>query len=390
MMCMSRHVSALLPPTLVNTPDALDEMLYRLMASPIVAVDTESNSLYAYTERVCLVQFSVPGQDYLVDPLAFDDLDPLGQIMADPQIEKVFHAAEYDVMSLRRDHQFEFVGLFDTMIASRIVGWPHHGLASLLDEHFGVRTDKRQQRTNWGQRPLTVEQMEYARLDTHFLLPLRDKLLAELEGQDRVEEARGAFERVSKSQWQKKGFDPEAFWRIKGARDLDEQGLAVLRELYLYREARAQELDRPPFKVLGRAVLVALSQQKPRSFAELGRVKGVPHRLPARQRRALLRVIEEGLRAPPPVRTRRRREPFDEEATERYEALREWRRKRAEVRGVESDVILSNRMLQALASQNPTSPEALDAAEILNDWERGEYGREVVAVLRRTARIRAP
>jgi len=373
---------------LVNTPDALDEMLYRLWAASAIAVDTESNSLYAYTERVCLIQFSVPGQDYLVDPLALDDLSALGSVFADGEIVKVFHAAEYDVMTLRRDYQFTFVNLFDTMIASRIVGWERYGLVSLLEELFGIQTDKRMQRTNWGRRPLTEDQIEYARLDTHFLLQIRDKLRAELAEQGRIEEVRGAFERVAESEWTKKDFDPDDFWYVKGARDLDGQELAVLRELYIHRDGRARELDRPPFKVLGDRVLVALSQQAPRSFAELGRIKGLPRRLPSRERRNLLDVVGAGLRAPVPTRPMRGGGRYDEEAEERYQALREWRKGRAAIRGVESDVILSNHILRVLADQNPTSPEQLDDVDVLNRWERGEYGREIIALLRRQARIR--
>jgi ribonuclease D len=385
---MSKHQNNLLPPMLVNTSDALDEMYYRLLAAPVVAVDTESNSLFAYNEQVCLIQFSVPGQDYLLDPLAFDDLAVIGQILADPEIEKIFHAAEYDVMSLRRDYQFEFVNLFDTMIASRIVGWERYGLASLLEDLFGVQTDKRMQRTNWGRRPLTVEQIEYARLDTHFLFVLRDKLIHELNEQGRMEEARAAFVRVSQSEWRKKAFDPDDFWRIKGAKDLDEASQAVLRELCIYRDERARELDRPLFKVFNDRVLVKLSQEAPRSFAELGRIKGLPRRMSSKERRALLAVIDAGLRAPPPVRPRRQANNRpDEVVQDRYEALRSWRRERAQARGVEPDVILSNRILKELSKQNPSSPKQLEQSRILNDWERREYGREVVALLRRQARI---
>jgi len=373
---------------LVNTSDALDEMYYRLLAAPVVAIDTESNSLFAYNEQVCLIQFSVPGQDYLVDSLALDDLSVIGHILADPEIEKVFHAAEYDVMSLRRDYQFEFVNLFDTMIASRIVGWERYGLASLLEDLFGVQTDKRMQRTNWGRRPLTEEQIEYARLDTHFLLALRDKLIHELNEQGRLREARAAFERVSQSEWHKKPFDPDDFWRIKGAKDLDEDSQAVLRELCIYRDERARELDRPLFKVFNDRVLIELSQQVPRSFAELGRITGLPRRMSSKERRALLAVIEAGLRAPPPAPPQRQANSRpDEVVLDRYEALRDWRRERAQARGVEPDVILSNRVLRELASQNPSSPEQLERSHILNEWERREYGPEVVALLRRQARI---
>lgn len=375
---------------LVNTPEGLQEMLYRLAASSAVAVDTESNSLYAYQERVCLIQFSVPGDDYLVDPLALDDLSTLGPLLASPETEKVFHAAEYDVMVLHRDYGFEIQCVFDTMVASRIVGWERYGLASLLEEHFGVHTDKRMQRTNWGRRPLTEDQIEYARIDTHYLLPLRDKLLAELEALDRVEEARAAFERVIEARWSKREFDGDGFWRIKGAFDLTDEELAVLRELYLYREDRARELDRPPFKVLTDRVLVRLSQQMPSSYAELGRITGIPRRLPGRERRNLLQVIEEGLRAPSPVRPRRRGTRPDEAAVDRYETLRDWRRERAKQRGVEPDVVLSNRTLHAIADENPTSTRALADVEALNDWERGEYGRELIGLLRRHARIRTP
>jgi ribonuclease D len=363
-------------------------MLYRLAAVSAIAIDTESNSLYAYQERVCLIQFSVPGEDYLVDTLAMDDLAGLGPLLSSPETEKVFHAAEYDVMVLHRDYGFEINHLFDTMVASRIVGWNRYGLASLLEEHFGVHTDKRMQRTNWGRRPLTEDQIEYARVDTHYLLPLRDKLLRELEAQDRVEEARAAFERVTETRWSKREFDEDGFWRIKGAPDLTDEELAVLRELYLYREHRARELDRPPFKVLTDRVLVRLSQQMPSSYAELGRTTGIPRRLPARERRSLLQVIGEGLRAPAPVRPRRRGARPDEEIVDRYEALRGWRRERAKERGVEPDVVLSNRTLHAIADENPTSTRALADVGALNDWERDEYGRELIGLLRRHARIR--
>jgi ribonuclease D len=381
----SRHLS---PPTIVNSAESFDEMMVRLSTAPTVAVDTESNSLYVYAERVCLIQFSVPGEDYLVDPIAIEDVSALGALFADAGTEKVFHAAEYDVMVLRRDYQFEFVHLFDTMVASRIVGWPRYGLGALLEEHFGIRTDKRMQRTDWGKRPLSSAQLAYAQLDTHFLLSLRDKLLAELSAQDRLEEARAAFARVAQQQWKERRFDPDDFWRIKGARELDATGQAVLREMYIYRDQRARVLDRPTFKVLNDQVLLALSRRCPTSLAELGRIKGMPRRLPAKERRRILAVIERGRRAPPPKKPAPARNGRPDEATvSRYEALREWRSNRAKARGVEADVVLSNRTLRSLARHNPTALGKLDEISALTDWERQEYGREIVALLRRQRRF---
>lgn len=370
------------PPILVDKQTLFDEMYAHLRRSPILAVDTESNSLYAYTDRVCLIQFSVPGQDYLVDPLGVSDLSPLGTLFADPQVEKVFHAAEYDVMGLRRDFGFSFANLFDTMIAARIVGWKQYGLGNLLKKHFGIETDKRMQRTNWGHRPLSAEQIRYAQLDTHFLLPLRDKLLAELTAQKRLKEARAAFETVAQSEWRVREFDPEGFWHIKGITDLDPTALPVLRALYIYREQCARAMNRPPFKVLDDLVLVQLARYRPRTLDELGQIKGVPRHMSSQQRRQLLETIAQAVHHPLPQRppfNHSSRPPVDVER--RYEVLRAWRKQRAEARGVEPDVILSNATLFKLARCNPTSLAGLEAASILSDWERETYGPELVALL---------
>ncbi|MBN1581212.1 MAG: HRDC domain-containing protein [Anaerolineae bacterium] len=368
----------------MNTTDMLDALMARLVREPIVAVDTESNSLYAYTERVCLIQFSVPGQDYVLDPLAIKDLTALTELFGNANIEKVFHAAEYDVMVLHRDYGFLFENVFDTMIASRIVGWRHYGLGNLLKEHFGIVTDKRMQRTNWGKRPLSPEQLAYAQLDTHFLIPLRNVLLGELTAQQRVEEARAAFARVSASRWNGKEFDPNGFWRIKGARDLDDVGLAVLRALYVYRDRRARSLDQPSFKILNDNVLVTLSEQRPGTLDALSRIKGIPRRLSANNRKRLLAEIDQASKNPPPKKpAKNHNERLSQAAEQRYEALRSWRKARSEARGVEPDVILSNHTLYQLARKNPVSLRKLDAIDVLGVWERREYGQEIVALLRR-------
>ncbi|MBN1934625.1 MAG: ribonuclease D [Anaerolineae bacterium] len=358
-------------------------MYSRLCKSSLLAVDTESNSLYAYTERVCLIQFSIPGYDYLVDPLAINDLTPLGNLFADPGIEKVFHAAEYDVMVLRRDMNFSFANLFDTMIASRIVGWKQYGLGSLLKEHFGIDTDKRMQRTDWGRRPLSREQLFYAQLDTRFLLPLREKLRVQLAAQKRLGEAQAAFAEVAQSEWMGHDFDPDDFWRIKDVRELDAAGLSVMRALFIYRDQRAQAMDRPPFKVFNDQVLVQLSACRPKTLSELGQIKGIPRHLSDQRRQHLLQVIAQAAEQPVPERPAPDQTHRPSQAAEkRYELLRAWRKRRSEERGVEPDVILSNSTLFQLARCNPTSLAQLEESSILNDWERTAYGVEIVALLR--------
>ncbi|HID88596.1 MAG TPA: ribonuclease D, partial [Anaerolineae bacterium] len=202
------------PLTLVRSQGLLTASLEHLLAHRTVAVDTESNSLYAYHERVCLIQFSTRDADYIVDPLAGLDLSPLGDLFADPAVQKVFHAAEQDVANLKRDFGFRFDSLFDTMWAARILGWPRVGLADVLWETFGVRTDKRYQRYNWGKRPLPPEALKYASRDTHYLLPLRDLQVEALERSGRMEEAAEVFAQLAETPPASNPFGPSAFWRL--------------------------------------------------------------------------------------------------------------------------------------------------------------------------------
>ena len=368
-------------PILVDTPDELARTLARLQGEPAVAVDTESNSFYVYYEQVCLIQFSIPGQDFLVDPLALSDLSLLSPLFADPAVEKVFHAAEYDVMCLKRDFGFQFANLFDTMIAARILGWKQYGLGSILEERFGVQQDKRLQRANWGQRPLSPEQLQYAALDTHCLLSLRDLMRAELQARRREREAQAAFAALPALEWNKQEFDPDGFWHVKGARDLPPSGQAVLRELYVCRDEQARARNLPPFKVLSNAVLIRLSERRPATIRELWQVKGITQVVVRRYGRGLLDAIRRGMDAPPPLPPPR--PPRPQNATlERYEALRRWRKRRAEARGVEPDVLVSNETLFELAKRAPTDLDALAALDLLDSWKLQAYGAELVAVLR--------
>jgi len=374
-------VTSLPPPILVRDPNALAELAGTLARAATVAVDTESNSLHAYRERVCLIQFSLPGRDYLLDTLAVSALNALKPILRDPGIEKVFHAAEYDLICLRRDFAMEIRNLFDTMVAARTLGWKKVGLASLLEERYGVIMNKRLQRADWGRRPLTEEQLAYARLDTHYLIRLRNELETELKTAARWEEAREEFERISLAP---SPVETGEGWRSQGgghagARDLKPQQQAVLRELHHYRDVVARRLDRPPFKVLGDSVLVALAQHMPANSERLSELPGMtPGQLHRHQHR-LLDAIRRGKFAPPPRLPRNDRVP--DEVIARYEALHSWRKKLAAKRGVESDVIVPREVLWELARRAPRTPEELHAIPGLMPWRRETYGPEILQAL---------
>jgi ribonuclease D len=355
-------------------------------------VDTESNSLYVYREQVCLIQISVPGTDYLVDPLSMDDLSDLGPLLADSAVLKVLHGAEYDLSVLHRDFGFTFAHLFDTMWASRILGWPAHGLAALLKMQFGVYLDKKYQRANWGLRPLPPAQLDYARLDTHYLLRLQAIQARELEVPNRWPQARHRFAKLANTRTEPKGFDPDGFWRISGIRDLDDVGRGVLRELYMFRDQRARHENRPPFRVISNQALLALSAQRPQRRAELSQIKGISQRMAGRYGRGLLAAISQGAKRPLAWQDRVRPNNASTGRTNgrpsaacqaRFEALRAWRNEAAEERGVEPDIVLTNQTLWGVAYRNPRRRTDLSHDDLLARWQVDEFGDDLLEVVRR-------
>jgi ribonuclease D len=368
------------PPVLIQNQDSLQHMAKALASEARLAVDTESNSLYAYRERVCLIQISVPGTDYLVDPLALPDLSPLGPLFANPSIEKVFHAAEYDLACLKRDFDFAIVNLFDTRVAIRTLGRKRTGLRDILAEEFGVQLNKRLQRADWGKRPLRADLLDYARLDTHYLLPLRDRLETALHAAGCWEEACESFSYLATIGAHVNGFDPQGFWHVAHGRQLTPEQTAVLREVYLFREQTARRLDRPPFKVMGDKTLLAITLASPTSLEALGTLHGVTPRQARRYGKGLLAAVARGRRSPPPQRPSSPRR--DEPVIARYERLRQWRKKVAQSRSVDSDLILPREVLWEIARVAPQDPETLRRVMAALEWRFQTYGEEILKTLR--------
>lgn len=257
----------------------------------VVALDTESNSFHVYRERVCLLQITTRRGDYVVDPMAVD-VRPLGAVLAAGR-ELVLHGADYDVRCLKREYGWSLPWIFDTMAAARRLGSAELGLSALVHSHFGVRLSKDHQRSDWGRRPLSAEQIRYAALDTHFLLPLHARLSGELASRGLADEARREFERIAAVEARPKVFDPEGWRRLKAARGLDPAGREVLRALWVAREEKASEIDRPPFKVLGEHPMVEIARRRPASKEDLAAIPGVTPKVMQRMGEA----IEAALRA---------------------------------------------------------------------------------------------
>jgi ribonuclease D len=372
-------IPTLTAPILIETPTALKNLAEILSRESRLAVDTEANSLHAYQEQVCLIQFSTPSTDYLVDPLALDDLTYLAPIFSDPKIEIVFHAAEYDVLGLQRDFDFSFSNIFDTMLAARTLGYKQVGLGSLLSEKFGIDVDKRNQKADWGQRPLTPSLIDYARLDTHYLIELRDMLENELHEKDRWELASEDFQRSCFVNNNNSHRPVRAGWeRIDGRQDLSPRQQTVLRELCLSREKNAARLNRPLFKVMDDRLLLKIALSESRNMDQLA-TAGLSERQIQRFGRSMLEAVDRGLNAPIVHATETERMP--EAVLSRLQKLKVWRKQKAEQMGVESDVILPKVYMSALAEKNPHSPEAMEIILNSSPWRMENFGYELMQTL---------
>jgi ribonuclease D len=341
----------------VDQPQKLRDISKMLSAQDILAVDTESNSLYAYQEQVCLIQFSTREKDLLVDTLALPDLSPLEPIFRSESIMKVFHAAEYDLICLHRDYGFKFNFLFDTMIAARTLGYQKIGLGSLLEKYFQIHVDKKYQRANWGRRPLKSEMLEYARLDSHYLIPMAEILQKELHERGRWELAREDFERLTQNIEDTTESSGDDFWKLHGARDLSPKQAAVLKSVYQYRESQAEKQDRPPFKVLSHQTLVNIAQQLPENLESLADTSSLNQRLVRRYGKGLIQAIREGEKAPLEFRPHNGRP--EEAVLNRINLLREWRKQAGQDMGVPSDVVLPKDVLNRIAWGNPQNKNEL-------------------------------
>ena len=373
-------------PVWVNRPADLRKMAADLQRFPILAVDTESNGLYVYQEQVCLLQFSAGETDYLVDPLSLSDLSALAPVFENPAIQKVFHAAEYDILCLKRDFGFRFANLFDTMLAARILGRKEIGLGSILAAEFGLELDKRHQRANWGRRPLPASMLAYARLDTHYLLALRERLQSELLEKGLVALAEEDFLRMCQVPSGPLQVPADTCWTVANPRDVSPQQAAVLQALCAFRDRQARYANFPTFRILPNRSLIDIALKAPRTFEELDDVPGLPGRTLERYGEGILAAVKEGL-ASPPIYPPRNHRPA-ETTLQRVDLLRDWRKETGREMGVESDVILPKDMLNSIAEANPRTPAALAGLMEALPFRYERFGAEILQLLAKKGKDR--
>lgn len=387
-------------PVLVYNERLLEQMLSHLSQQSIVAIDTESNSLFAYYPRVCLIQLSTPVEreqagrhplrvlDFLIDPLrlSVEQLALIGRILVDRKMQVVMHAAENDIILLQREFGFQFPHVFDTQLAARFLGWKQIGLAALLETHFNVISDKRMQRTNWGERPLTPQQIAYAQMDTHYLLALRTMQIEQLQNANRWEAAQDAFQRLSRLRAQDYVNGERSFWQMRISREIDKACTSILQALWGWREAEAQRTNRPPFKIMNDEVLFQLASHQPASLQGLNDISGLSGHQVQRYGPSLLQVIRTGQKLPIPQEPEPILSPeqmLDKAARRRFDKLRSWRNEQALQSDLAPELIFTNQTLIEIAQNDPKNERDLQQIPDVGAWKTQAYGQSLLSMLNR-------
>ncbi len=347
---------------MIDTQEKLSAFLPVIQSAAWLAIDTEADSLHAYPEKVCLIQISTVVGDRLVDPLAPMDLNPFLAALAGREL--IFHAADYDLRLLKKHHDFTPTEIFDTMLAARLLGEKQFGLGALVEKFLGVKLDKGPQKADWAQRPLTPRMEQYARNDTHFLKPLEEKMRAELTAKNRLAWHAESCARLIIESSVPPVIDPDDCWRIKGSTFLESPALAVLRELWHWREAQAIAASRPPFFVLSHetmvAIAIAVSEQQPCE-------QMIPPRMHPRRRETLLAAIRAAQNIPPenfPEKIRHRSQRPTEAEFKRFRDLEKTRDHHAQGLQLDPTLIAPKSVLGDLARDWEKH-----AAELMN-WQR--------------------
>ncbi|MGA2244623.1 MAG: HRDC domain-containing protein [Verrucomicrobiota bacterium] len=332
---------------MISTQQQLTAFLPVVNAAAWLALDTEADSLHAYPEKVCLIQISTVEGDRLVDPLAGIDITPLLEALAGREL--IFHAADYDLRLLRKHHEFTPSFIFDTMLAARLLGDRQFGLSSLVEKYAGVKLDKGSQKADWARRPLTEKMELYARNDTRYLKPLEEKLSAELRAKGRLAWHQESCARLIVECSRPGEVDDDTVWRVKGSSFLDRAALAVLRELWRWREREALAANRPPFFVLTHERVVEIS-------AAVAEKKSIDHLLPLRmhprRKETLLAAIRVAQSVPPekfPERIHHRSLRPTEAEFRRFRELEKRRDHQAHLLGLDPTIIAPKSVLGDLA-----------------------------------------
>ena len=367
----------------LDKPEAVDRFLDEVSDVKEIALDTEGASFHRFLDRIYLLQISTRDRSAIIDPLPIGSPAKLGDLLQSKAVEVVFHDADYDLRLLHQDYGWHVTNIFDTRIASQLLGIKSFGLAALLEQYFDVKLDKKHQRADWSMRPLSPDMLEYAAQDTRFLLQLKDHMTGELDRRGRLNWAREEFARLEGTRWEAEE-SMEGFLRLKGARDLSRRELAVLREVANWRDTVAAQLDRATFRVMGNEVLFELARTTPKSVSELAAIRGMPKGILERAGSDIVAAVRRGSEVPEaelPKFPKGQRWNKDRDFDDRVARLKSVRDAAAARLELDPGVLCSRERLENIARSGAKNVEELAAVPDLRRWQIEEMGAGFIAAL---------
>jgi ribonuclease D len=361
----------------------VDRFLSEISDVKELALDTEGASFHRFLDRIYLLQISTRKESAIIDPLPIGSPARLGQLLESKGVEVVFHDADYDLRLLHQDYGWHVTNIFDTRVASQLLGIKSFGLAALLEQFFDVKLDKKHQRADWSMRPLTADMLQYAAQDTRYLLQLKDHMKSELTRRGRLHWAEEEFARLEGTRWEAEQ-SMEGFLRLKGARDLSRRELAVLREVANWRDTVAAQLDRATFRVIGNEALFEIARRAPMNTSELNTIKGMPKGMIERAGADIVAAIRHGMEVPEaelPKFPKGQRWNKDRDFDEKVNRLKTVRDAAATRLELDPGVLCSRERLENVARSGAKAINDLAAVPDLRRWQIEEMGEGFIKAL---------
>tara|TARA_Y100001970_G_scaffold166608_2_gene203814 strand:- start:21239 stop:22393 length:1155 start_codon:yes stop_codon:yes gene_type:complete len=371
----------------IITSTDLEKFVNEAMTHPWVGIDIEGNGFFRYPERVCLIQISLGDMPYIIDPLAIDNMDPLGFLLNDMDVVKILHSGDYDIRSLNRDYGFTFKNIFDTSISAAFLGSPKLGLDAILKEYMNVivSKDKNLQRSDWTNRPLSNEAIKYAADDVRYLGQARKVMTQQLEKRNRYSWVQEEFDRLSKIKFEIKD-ENQAFLNLKGSNILTEKELPLLKRLYDLREDEAIGKDRPPFKIVSDSVLVSIAKDPKTDYVN---IKGIGWWNRPDMKKRIKELVQKSKEDPPIRRPDKIRKAIylsnkeREKANARFRELKLWRKNIGDGLGLDPSLLWPTLSLKRL-SKSPNSIQTEFQDEIVRKWQVKEFGNDLTEQLNKS------
>jgi len=378
-------LNSLIP--LIETMPDLKKALKSIETEKRVGFDLEADSMYHFSEKVCLLQVASKNTAFVIDTLKLRDLSLLKPLFLRNDVIKVFHGADYDVRSLFRDFGIEIKNLFDTELASRFLGIKETGLEAVLRNRFDLKLEKKYQKKDWSERPLSLDMLNYALNDVRHLVSLSEILEKELNDIGRLSWVKEECEILCRVRSPEDNGEP-LFLKFKGAGKLGLRTLAVLEALLQFRREMAQKKDRPLFKIMGNDSILKLAETRPGSLEKIMNMEALSQRQLDIYGKDVIGVISKALNIPEnmlPVYPRKKTSLISEAASKRIEALKIWRDKKAVKLNIDPGLLLNKALINSIGVKKPVTKEGLEAIIDMKNWQKREFGEEIIKILRRTA-----